>query len=95
MKENPKLEEYEHENLDKKFYAEVRTKDGFFYNSVENIIDKKSNVRSCISWYVLSRNAFKVFKLYSPAARAILRTLKTSLVPIYHEMRELSYDFLY
>ena len=33
---NPKLEEYdEHENLDKKlkmFYAEVRTKDGFFYN---------------------------------------------------------------
>ena len=41
---NPKLEEYEHEDLDKKlqmFYAEVCTKDGFFYNFVENIINKK------------------------------------------------------
>ena len=40
---NPKLEEYEHEDLDKKLqmlYAEVRTKDGFFYNFVENIINK-------------------------------------------------------
>ena len=36
---NPKMEEYENEDIDKKlqmFYAEVRTKDGFFYNFVEN-----------------------------------------------------------
>ena len=49
---NPKLEEYEHEDLDKRlhmFYAEVRTKDGFFNNFVENIVNKKSYVRSCIS----------------------------------------------
>ena len=49
---NPKLEEYEHEDLDKKlqmFYAEVRTKDGFFCYFVENIINKKSYDRSCIS----------------------------------------------
>ena len=48
MKEfNPKLGEY-----DKKLqmiYAEVRTKAGFFYNFVENIINKKSYDRSCIS----------------------------------------------
>ena len=33
-RKSPKLEEYEHEDLDKKLqmiYAEVRTKDGFFY----------------------------------------------------------------
>ena len=49
---NPKLEEYEQEDLDKKlqmYYAEVRTKDGFFYNFVENIVNKKSYDRSCIS----------------------------------------------
>ena len=49
---NPKLVEYEHEDLHKKlqtFYAEVRTKDGFFYNFVENIINKKSYDCSCIS----------------------------------------------
>ena len=49
---NPKLEEYEQEDLDKKLqmhYAEVRTKHGFFYNFVENIINKKSYDRSCIS----------------------------------------------
>ena len=49
---NPKQEEYEHEDLDKKlqmFYAEVCTKDGFFYNFVENIINKKSNNCSSIS----------------------------------------------
>ena len=48
----PKLEEYEHEDVDKKlqmFYAEVHTKDGFFHNFVENIINKKSHDRSCIS----------------------------------------------
>ena len=41
---NPKQEEYEHKDLDKKlqmFHAEVRTKDGFFYNFVENTINKK------------------------------------------------------
>ena len=35
---------YEHEDLDKQlqmFYAEVRTKYGFFYNFVENIVNKK------------------------------------------------------
>jgi len=49
---NPKLEEYEQENLDKKlqmYYAEVRTKDGFFHNFVENIINTKSYDRLCIS----------------------------------------------
>ena len=49
---NSKLEEYEHEDLDKKlqmFYAEVCTKDGFFCNFVENIINKKSNNCSSIS----------------------------------------------
>ena len=41
---NPKLEEYEHEDLHKKlrmFYAEVRTKNGCFYNFNENIKNKK------------------------------------------------------
>ena len=65
------------------FYAEVRTKDGFFYNFAENII-------SC---YTVTRDAFKVFKLHSPAARAIFRNSKTSLLPIYHEMDSCSYDF--
>ena len=77
---NPKLEEYRHEDLDKKlqlFYAEVRTKDGFFYNFVENIINKKSYGHSCISWYMVTRDVFKVLKLRSPSARKILRTLKT------------------
>ena len=67
----------------------------FFYNFVENIINKKSYDRSCISWYMVTRDAFQVLKLHSPAARAILRTWKTSLVPIYHEMHSHSYDFLY
>ena len=43
----------------------------------------------------VTRDVFKVLKLHSPAARAILRTLKTPLVPIYHEMHSCSYDFLY
>ena len=90
------LEEYEHEDLDKKlqmFYAEVYAEDGFFYSFVENMINKKSNDRSCISRYMVTRDAFKVFKLHSPAARAISRILKTSLVPIYHEMHSRSYHF--
>ena len=40
-----------------------------------------------------SRDAFKVLKLYWPAAHATLTTLKTSLVPIYHKMHLRSYDF--
>ena len=49
---NPKLKEYELEDLYKKlqmFYAEVCAKYGFIYNFVENIINQKSNDRSCIS----------------------------------------------
>ena len=41
------------------------------------------------------RDIYKVLKLHSPAASAILRTLKTTHVPIYHEMHSRSYDFLY
>ena len=40
----------EHKDLNKKlqmFYAEVHIKDGFFYNFVENIINKKSYDRLC------------------------------------------------
>ena len=76
-------------------YAKVCAKYGFFYNFVQNIINQKSNDRSCISRYMVARDDFKVFKLHSLAARAILRTLKTSLVRIYHKMHERSYDFLY
>ena len=41
---NPKLGEYENEDLYKKlqmFYDEVHTKEGFLYSFVENIIYKK------------------------------------------------------
>ena len=44
---------------------------------------------------MVTRDVLKVPKLHSPAARAILRTFKTSLVPINHEMHSRSYDFLY
>ena len=44
---------------------------------------------------MVTHDAFKVSKLHSTATLAIVRTLKTSLVPIYHEMHERSYDFLY
>ena len=37
---------------------------------------------------VMFRDVLKVLKLHSPTARAILRTFKTSLVPINHEMHE-------
>ena len=40
-------------------------------------------------------DVLKVLKLHSPMARAILRTFKTSLMPINHEMHSYSYDFLY
>ena len=44
---------------------------------------------------MVTRDVFKVLKLRSPSARKILRTLKTSLLPIYHVMHSRSYDFLY
>ena len=44
---------------------------------------------------MVTRDVFKVLKLHSPAARATLRTLKISIVPIYHEMQSRPYDFLY
>ena len=44
---------------------------------------------------MVTRDVFKVLKLHSPAACAILRTLKTSLMPIYQEMHLPSYDFLF
>ena len=44
---------------------------------------------------MVTRDVLKVLKLHSPTARAILRTFKTSLVPINHEMHLHSYDFLY
>ena len=44
---------------------------------------------------MITRDVLKVLKLHSPTARAILRTFKTSLVPINHEMHSRSYDFLY
>jgi len=101
MKENSTLnwKEYEHKDLNKKlqmFCAEVCTKDGFFYDFVENniIINKKSYYCSCISWYMATRDVFKVLKLHLPVAQAILRTLKISLMPIYHKMHLHSYDFL-
>ena len=37
---------------------------------------------------MVTRDVLKVLKLHSPTARAILRTFKTSLVPINHEMHE-------
>ena len=44
---------------------------------------------------MVTRDVLKVPKLHSPTARAILRTFKTSLVPINHEMHSRAYDFLY
>ena len=69
------MKEYEHEDLDNRlhmFYAEVRTKDGFFNNFVEIIINKNSYDRSCISWYMVTRDIFKVLKLHSLAVRAMI-----------------------
>ena len=51
------MEEYEHEDLNKKlqmFYAEVCTKDRFFYNFVVNIINKKLCDHSCILLYMVT-----------------------------------------
>ena len=44
---------------------------------------------------MVTHDVLKVLKLHSPTARAILRTFKTSFVPINHEMHSRSYDFLY
>ena len=44
---------------------------------------------------MVTRDVLKVLKLHSPTARAVLRTFKTSLVPINHKMHLCSYDFLY
>ena len=44
---------------------------------------------------MVTRDVLKVLKLHSPTACAILRTFKTSLVPINHEMHSRSYNFLY
>ena len=44
---------------------------------------------------MVTRDVLKVLKLHSPTAHAILRTFKTSLVPINHEMHSRSYDLLY
>ena len=44
---------------------------------------------------MVTHDVLKVLKLHSPTARAILRTFKTSLVSINHEMHSRSYDFLY
>jgi len=58
------------------FYAEAQTKDGFFYNFVENIINKKSYDHSCILGYMVPCEVFKVLKLHEGQASAILKTLK-------------------
>ena len=79
-----------------------------FQNFVENIINKKSYdllVHFVIYGQVTSSVAplkslyFHWTAICSSSivftARAILRTFKTSLVPINHEMHSRSYDFLY
>ena len=44
---------------------------------------------------MVTRDVLKVLKLHSPTARAILRTFKTSLVPINHEMHEQVHTIFY
>ena len=44
---------------------------------------------------MVTRDVLKVLKLQSPPARASLRTFKTSLVPMYHEIHSCSYDLIY
>ena len=62
---------------------------------IENIINKKSYEPARAFRDLWSRDVLKVLKLHSPTARVILRSFKTSLVPINHEMHSRSYDFLY
>ena len=42
-----------------------------------------------------TRDVFQILKFYSPAPYAILRTWKTSLMPIYHEMHSSVHKILY
>ena len=65
------------------FYAEVRTKDGLFYNFVENIINKKSYIARALRdiWSLVM--ILKFSNCTRLRARWILRTLKASLVPLY------------
>ena len=58
-------------------------------------MNKKSYDRSTIRDIMVTGADFKILKLHSPAAPGIFRTLKTSLVPIYHQMHSRSCDFLY
>ena len=62
---------------------------------VENIIKKSYEPARAFRdlWSLVM--FWKVLKLHLPTARAILKTLKTSLVPVNHEMLSCSYDFLY
>ena len=66
-----------------------------FQNFVENIINKKSYDLHFVIYGQVTRDVFLVLKLHLPTARAILRTFKTSLVLINHEMHSRSFDFLY
>ena len=42
---------------------------------------------------MVTLDVFKILKLHLPKAHAILRSLKTSIVAINHEMNSHSYDF--
>ena len=56
--------------------------------SIQNFPELYRAIQSYIGiYYILNK--------ISCTARAILRTFKTSLVPINHEMHSRSYDFLY
>ena len=73
MKENSTLnwEEYERKDLNKKlqmFCAEVCTKDGFFYNFVENNYYKQKIVLLLVHFVICGHSwCFKVLKLHLPA----------------------------
>ena len=79
------LETIEAFNVVRNAYKVVRLS-----NFVENIINKESYEPARAF-----RDVLKVLRLHSPTACAILRTFKTLLVPINHEMHSRSYDFLY
>ena len=58
-------------------------------NFVENIINKKAYEPARAFRDLFTRDVLKVLSVL------ILRTFKTTLVPINHEMHSRSYDFLY
>ena len=66
-------------------------------NFVENIINEKSHepARAFRDLWSVTRDVLKVLKLHWPTARAILRTFKTSLVLINHEMHEQVHTIFY